>query len=254
MIVKDYIGKNPDRADYYYLITGCDLSKSCLDYFFALCKEYNLNSVEVWTSSILEAILYANYHDLLYAFFGVNMTQKRNDRIASIRRNISLKHNMRRDFLKPASHFTTNQERRELLENPWKKFEYQRVLIRSVYDTKYPINAYQEGNLRDGYFKAEIFDFYHNGLQVRAFPYKVTALVKAIDTLKETEVEAEIELEVIGCIPFENIITYDMIGDEYYAYPHLYCEFTNGSDPYEDIIYIDDYSQIFNKDNIIKIY
>lgn len=47
----------------------------------------------------------------------------------------------------------------------------------------------------------------------------------------------ETQLEVFGCIPFENIIEYDTDGDEYYRYPHLFCDYSCGEDPYEEIRY-----------------
>jgi hypothetical protein len=41
----------------------------------------------------------------------------------------------------------------------------------------------------------------------------------------------------IGRIPYENIIEYDLEGDEYYSIPHVYCDFKNNGEPYEEIVY-----------------
>lgn len=45
----------------------------------------------------------------------------------------------------------------------------------------------------------------------------------------------------IGYLAFDNIIDYDYDGDEYYVYPHLYCDFTNKNDPFEKIGYAYEY-------------
>ena len=56
----------------------------------------------IGTASILEAKLYSEYHDLLFAYFGVNLSLQRGSRIATIRRNISFKKKMRNDFVNAA--------------------------------------------------------------------------------------------------------------------------------------------------------
>ena len=252
-IVADYKNKNTEVADYYYLVVGCSLSKVYIDYFRELCDKANFKNVEIWTASVLEAVLYSNYHDLLFAYFGVNMTSKRNDRIAAIRRNIDLKHRMHRDLLKASSDFS-NDERRELLYSPWKKFKHSRVLIRSIYDTKYPENTRLTGDYSAGYFRVEVFNFYHNGLQVFTYPYAITAKVRVSESENEENSESieEMRLYVVGCIPFENIIAYDADGDEYYPYPHLFCDFSNGSDPFEDIVYLSESHMPIDKNSIVE--
>lgn len=240
-IVKDYCDRNNSRPDYYFILAGCDVSKGVMDYFKLEAKKYGFNVVDIWTASVIEAKLYAEYQDLLFAFFGVNLSEERNKRIGSIRRNIALKKRMHKDFYKPMTS-NSHEEHMSRLEEPWRCFVHSEVLVRSIYDKVYPENGLLDGDKR-GYFKAEVFNWYHNGLMVRAYPYVVNARVKYFkDSPDESEALDDYEiveerLEVIGCIPFENIIEYDMNGDEYYNYPHLFCDFINGSDPFEEIQY-----------------
>ena len=257
-IIKDYCEKNDIRPDYYYLITGCDVSKSVRDCLDEEGKKNSFKTVGVIAASELEAILYAEHHDLLFAFFGVNMSEERNEKINSIRRNIALKKRMHKDFYKPMTS-KSSEEHMKRIREPWRCFISSEVLIRSIYDKSYPDNTLltEDGT---GYYKAEIFNWYHNGLMVHAYPYAVDASVKYLkdgiyedsDNPDDYEIVKE-RLDVIGCIPFENIIEYYIDGDEFYNYPHLFCDFVNGSDPYEEIRYYRPDGHCIDNKDIVKI-
>lgn len=246
-IVKDYVEKNGDlRPDYYYIVCGCDVSKKAYDAFEKCCKEKGFHEVSIWTSSVLEARLYAEYHDLLYVFFGVNLSQKRTNKINAIRRNIALKKRMQKDFFKPAMPGERRTSQKQSFISP-------DVLIRSIYDSSYPEVA-ESGY---GWFKTEVFGWYHNGLMVYISPYRITAEVKHLkptavpeSTNPEDYIILEEVLEIVGCIPFERIIDYDLEGDEYYRCPHIYCDFER--DPYEDIRYYRKDSYQINRDKIVE--
>lgn len=101
-----------------------------------------------------------------------------------------------------------------------------------------------------GYYKAEVYDFYHNGLLVRAHLYVQDIIIRVEDFDGNVQ-EKKVRAEVLGCIPFENIIEYDYDVDEYYPFPHLFCDFINPTDPYEKIRYIDSDGYVYKDDEII---
>ena len=249
-IVKDYSENNAKVADYYYVVCGCNPSKLAIDGFNNACEQAGIKHYSIWSASYLETLLYSDYHDILFAFFGVNLSGDRNNRISAIRRNISLKKRMKKDFLKEHLDIKDLDVIRRKGEY-WRKFKHSEVLIRSIYDKEYPDNPIE----MPGYFKAEVYNWYHNGLEVRAAPYGVRAKVKisagGSDNPQATNVK-EWDLEVFGCIPFENIIEYDCDGDEYYAYPHLFCDYPCGSTPFEDIRYRTHDGYEVDKDDIIE--
>lgn len=145
---------------------------------------------------------------------------------------------MHKDFLKQ----TGCRNREELstrIREPWTKFNHSEVIIRSIYDKAYPKENTLLNNDFTGYYKTEVYDFYHNGLMVYAYPYVKDIKYKeeSIDNSDKYEIY-EARAEVLGCIPFENIIEYDIDGDEYYNLPHLFCDFVHVSDPYEKIVYL----------------
>jgi hypothetical protein len=89
----------------------------------------------------------------------------------------------------------------------------------------------------------ELFDFYHNGIVV--ILGIETGVIGAGDywaTIPygsdfDRQVFRSIKVWILGKIPFRNIRHYDVHGDEFYNFPHLYCAFDNDSMPYEDFAY-----------------
>lgn len=252
-IIDDYISKNTYIPQFYVLVVSCALTKKQIEYFESYCRKQNFNTVIVWTNSVIEAMLFSEYHDLLFAYFGINLVSERRNLVGSIRRNVELKKKMKKDFLKQIGS-SNRKELDERLYKPWTKFNHSEVLIRSIYDKAYPKdNTLLENNFT-GYYKAEVYDFYHNGLMVRAYPYVKDIKFKeeSLDDSNKFEI-IETKAEILGCIPFENIIEYDIEGDEYYNYPHLFCDFVNVSDPYEKFVYLIGKSKIkIDEDAVIQ--
>lgn len=250
-IVDDYISKNNFMPQFYILVVSCAVTKKQIEYWEKYCNEKGFNTVAIWTSSIIEAKLYSEYQDLLFAYFGINLTSERKNVVQSIRRNIALKKRMKKDFLKQSG-CRDRKELEERLHKPWTKFNYTKVLIRSIYDKAYPEKNTLLNNDFTGYYKAEVYDFYHNGLMVRTYPYAKDIKYKwQEDDSEEFEV-VDLRVEVFGCIPFENIIEYDIDGDEYYNYPHLFCDFVNVCDPYEKIAYQAEDGWWIENENIVE--
>ncbi len=251
-IIDDFLEKNLDVPDIYNLVISCPLSKKQIDDFENYARNNGFHTISIWTSSIIECKLYAEYQDLLFSYFGINLTEKRNRKINSIRRNITLKKRMHKDFLK-SSGCRDRDELEERLHSPMKKFNKSEVLIRSIDDTDYPMNTLLEKDFT-GYFKAEVYSFYHNGLMVIIGVRKIK--IKQYKDIDEDEfMIKEIAALEIGYLPFDNIIDYDYEGDEYYMYPHLYCDFVNRNDPFEKEGYAYEYKygwEIINDDLVIR--
>lgn len=248
-IIDDYIVKNNFIPQFYILVISCPVTKKQIECFEEYCKQKGFATAAIWTNSIIEAKLYSEYHDLLFAYFGVNLTSERKSITQSIRRNVALKKKMHKDFLRQTGYIS--EERREILYKPWMKFNHSEVLIRSIYDKAYP----DENTLLKydftGYYKAEVYNFYHNGLMVRAYPYAKKVKYRLKDYDESGDKIVDLRVEILGCIPFENIIEYDIDGDEYYNYPHLFCDFVNVSDPYEKIVYISESGLRLDEDMIV---
>ena len=90
------------------------------------------------------------------------------------------------------------------------------------------------------WFRVGLVGTYHRGIQVGL---RWASLTKHTDgeRLRHTNFKVgetgEIKAVLIGSISFENIDNIDWDGDEFYAYPHIYCFFSNRKEPYEHLGY-----------------
>lgn len=163
-----------------------------------------------------------------------------------IKRNLALRDKMHLDFLKPL------EERRRLgwETKPYQKFAHSEVLVRSIEDKRYPEVDMHPPSGISSWFKLELYDFYHNGLVVilgieRAIIDREGrwAIVAHDQPFDQTQYR-EIRVWRLGRIPWRNIRHYDLEGDEYYNFPHLFCAFADNGTPYEEVTFAllgDDY-------------
>jgi hypothetical protein len=156
--------------------------------------------------------------------------------VAALKREQQLRDNLHRDLLK------TPSERMALPRGSSriKKFAHSEVIIRRIDDTSYPEIDKSPGI--SGWFKLEVFDFYHNGLDcVLGIEY---ALIDnetkkwALLTYEQSDSAypprfIKAKVFITGRIPWRNILHYDMRGDEFYTQPHVYCQFADAGEPYE---------------------
>jgi len=234
--VIDTILSNYDKPDTLFLIVSCDVSKKTTDYFMEKANEAGINNPVLWTASILEAELFYKHHDLLFIFFGIDMNQEEHKKEESIRRNIKLKKEMLRELTKPID----TKKRRWTTTD---KFKDSNFIIHSIDDTYYPNFDIREYTI-SSWFKVEPFDFYYNGLEVllsveyAEYIDNDECRILTYDEYKNKEDDPNIlKVYKIGRIPFSMIVDYDIEGDEYYPYPHIYCNFGYNGRPYESYIY-----------------
>ena len=236
-IIEEYVKDNTDRPDIYVLVASCGVSKKTEEAFETCAKENGFAVVQLMARPWIECILYNERQNLLFAYFGISLTDERNQRVNRVRQNITLKKRMMKDFVD-----LSKSTRDERMKDPSLKFAISEVLIRSIDDNTYP-ESEEYGAQK--WYKAEIYDFYHNGLAVMIANRKVR--------LKDGE---EIVCAELGYIPYSNIIDYDYDGDGQYPYPHLFCDFTNINDPYEKIGYChrhDSRHQVLGNDDILEV-
>jgi hypothetical protein len=163
-----------------------------------------------------------------------------------IKRDLKLRDRMHKDFLKPWKEINEERSRKGpgAVQHPYDKFQHSEAIIHRIGDDTYPKTDESPGI--SSWFKVEIFDFYHGGIKV------ILQIENGVieNGCKSghwaiTEYNADFDREGfrqtgiwrLGLIPFRNIRHYDLCGDEYYNFPHLYCTFSVKGMPYEGFEY-----------------
>ena len=156
--------------------------------------------------------------------------------VAALKREQQLRDDLHHDLLK------TPPERMALPHGSGRsrKFAHSEVIIHRIDDTSYP--DIDESPGISGWFKLEILDFYHNGLDcIFGIEYalidtetkKWALLTYERNNLPYPERFKKVKLFLTAKIPWRNILHYDMRGDDYYPFPHFYCQFADAGTPYE---------------------
>lgn len=173
---------------------------------------------------------------------GFHRTPNAKAREKEIKRDLALRDKMHKDFLKPV-------DARRIISwkaKPFSKFSHTEVLVRSLEDTKYPEVDENPIGPMSSWVKHEVYDFYHNGLVVighmdkgiidRDGNWAIIPYTHSDDPIDRDRYQV-IKVWVLGRIPWRNIRHYDLGGDDYYNFPHLFCSFADDGTPYEELAY-----------------
>lgn len=237
--VDDVLSKVQKAPDVLLVVVACDVRRKAHEDFIKYAAEKGVGMPILWTASLLEARLHAERRDLLFSYFGISEAGEARQNERTVSRNIALKRRLHAELKKPPKEI--NWELARL--NPYEKFASSEIIVHSVDDTTYPDTDSKEYGI-SGWFRLEIWDFYHNGLE---FILRIdSAIVDAdgnwalIDYKESFDQERFKEIRVfrLGRIPYRNIVDFDTLGDEYYPQTHLYCRFADGGEPYEGFRFV----------------
>lgn len=91
------------------------------------------------------------------------------------------------------------------------------------------------------WFRASLFDTYHKGIMIGL---RFGSLSEGPDgwifTNYKDGDKGDIQVYMIGKIPYEFIEGVNFDGDEYYYFPHIFCHFANKREPYEEIVFCEE--------------
>lgn len=235
-VIDEAIKAESNPPDVVLLIVTADISRSAHEAFDAHAKGKGIEQWFIWSRSVIEARLFSERRDLLYLYFGISTFEQAMGRESAITRNIALKKRMRDDFLKPIG-------QRNPGGPPNQNFVFSNLIVRSVDDSKYPEGDYDSAII-SSWFKVEVYNFYYNGLELILNIRQVARNADGRWGLATEDFDASVhsgfrklKAFVLGRVPFRFMVDYDMLGDEYYNQPHLFCRFANGGKPYESIGY-----------------
>lgn len=131
-------------------------------------------------------------------------------------------------------------------EQDFNGIHLKRVIIKRSTQTDYPVaNKTPKGQINN-WFRANLWNYYHNGIEVIVSSnYKIIEdkdgnwdILDFRDSRKNKYSNIK-SILWIGQIPYSNIIDFDLEGDDIYNEPHVYCHFRNNGEPYEGFEYLE---------------
>ncbi|MHC1782323.1 MAG: restriction endonuclease [Anaerolineaceae bacterium] len=230
--VNDTLRNSLSLPDVLLVIVACDVRRKSHEDFIEYAKQKGVSQPILWTQSILEAKLFSERKDLLFAYFGLSDVLQIRQQESTIQHNLQLKKRMRIELQKES------YDPDVILWQPYLRFMNSKFVIHSIDDSTYP-NVIENSVGLSSWFVVEPYDFYFNGIEVVLGMIEVLidndgrwAQYK-IDETYDGQKYTKINVFHIGRIPYKNIIEYDNEGDEYYRSPHIYCNFADEGTPYE---------------------
>ena len=128
---------------------------------------------------------------------------------------------------------------------PWRKFNYHKVLIRSIDDKSWPNSNENSTDEISSWFKGEFYDFYDNGIELISHGGRAIFdendnwdLLHWHDDPREKNKSYTVtNYNIFLQIPYDYIIDFDMDTDPYDGLPSIFVKYEKDGMPYESILY-----------------
>lgn len=167
--------------------------------------------------------------------------RKRTNNITAIKKKLSLKKKIQKDFIMKIDKKDWNRLRYE----PYWQFVYHNVIIRSVDDKSWPNVDEAKDTPMSSWFKGEFYNLYENGIELITHGGYVLVDKEGNwdlmnwpkDKRENNHAYSKQYCHAFLRIPYVYIVDYDMDPDEYYSLPTIYVEYAKDGTPYEEIKY-----------------
>lgn len=219
---------------------ACDFSKKARDDFNQKCREIGLAEWHLWGKAELEDRLFRPENDhLLFAYFGVSLTIRRRSQRSELRARLTMKRKASR-ILEDQSHASLLLRSPDAIDYPytddlaefsrrpgWMVLPYRGM---SYDGLKFCVKRYFAYLSNDG----KSWDAAMAVNDARSGIHEDPWLGRILDDEKRHAIydfwskilEAnQAWFEVVGVVPYEDILDIDDLGDEYVQAPHVYAHF-----------------------------
>tara|TARA_R110001606_G_C15290269_1_gene641462 strand:- start:62 stop:1015 length:954 start_codon:yes stop_codon:yes gene_type:complete len=200
-----------------------DLDEYCVE----LKEKYNLKfDIIYWGWNTIEE--YALNQKKILERYWKDFVITENSEEKNLVRNLELRKKITKDFSDWLDYSLDNRKVRN------------RMLLRAFDGKQYPNSNKPDENGEYEWFKVEILRLYHNGIefiktvkQIQVYENNTWEFINENSEIKGKK----INVYEIGKINFQDIVDYNIKGDEFYIYPHFFCKFNYKGTPFEKIYY-----------------
>jgi hypothetical protein len=234
----------PDERLHGLVFTAaCDFSKKSRDDFSMKCREMELDEWHLWGKAELEDRLFRPENDhLLFAYFGISLTIRRRSQRTDLRARLAMKRKANR-MLKGKSHaalllrspdatkYPQMDDLADFKKSPlWMVWPYSGMSYKGL---KFCVQRYYAYLSDDGKSWDAAMAVNEARGSSRDDPWlgddQLNETRQTISELWDKIPEAnKAWLEIVGVLPFEEILDIDDLGDEYVKSPHVYAQFAPG--------------------------
>lgn len=235
----------PDEKLHGLVFTAaCDFSKKARDNFAQKCREMELEEWHLWGKAELEDQLFRPENDhLLFAYFGISLTIRRRSQRADLRARLVMKRKANRMLQARtnaplllrspnALEYPYTDDLRDFEKNPlWMVRPYRGMSHDGLKFCVLRHFAYlsDDGKSWDAAMALNDARSRHEDHWL-VDPEKIDEKRQAIFEVWNKIPEAnQAWLEVVGVVPFEDILDIDELGDEHVNAPHVYATFAPGA-------------------------
>ena len=237
-------GYNNYQGQIIKVVTSCDVTKESYETFekYAIGKGFYKALIVGRTS--LDSQLHLEKNRMVKErFFGSEISKEEQAR-KRIKDSKIGKNLIEKKLLSPI----TDGSRDALMDrikNPSKKFKDSEVILHSIYDDVYP-DANADGE-PSSWYKSYLHDTYNDGIQIHLNYWMYEKII--INPIGEWMLKSEFDrshydgetlqlnVNIIGRIPYYNVVEINEDGDDYFDCPHIYCIFHEDKGPFSEICY-----------------
>ena len=180
------------------------------------------------------------------AYYGWDTISRKLENHPNLMLKYYRKFNLKEYYSNVEDQITRNLVIKRKLEKDLGKIQFKRVIIKRSTETDYPVAEDTPRGQISSWFRVNLWDYYHNGIEVIISPnYSIIKDEEGNWDLLELEDSRQEKYLIsnsifwIGQVPFSNIVDIDFNGDGIYNEPHIYCHFRNNGEPYENYEYIE---------------
>ena len=225
------------------VVASCELSRKTHEDFEQYAKEKGFSNALFRGAIYLEEKLsHKGYEHVKEIFFGEKDVKKERaiQRITDSKKGEKLVNEILMNRIE-----SDRNTLKQLIANPSLKFKYDEVIVRSIYDTDYP--DIKDDSKPSPWFKSYLHDIYDDGIQLHlcywTYEYIVInpmgewVLKKDFDEISYDGEVLELNVNILGRVPFYNIVDIKENGDSYFNCPIIFCDFEGITGPFQEYCY-----------------
>lgn len=217
------------KPDLLMIAVSCNVSKRTIDHIKKETANNGINDWIIWSDSIIEAMLYSEFPDLLNIYFGVITDFKVKSKLDLIEKRKRMRDDLNENILKPF-----DPSKRIMGSH---RFQYRKLLIRSVFDDDNETTKDDYGWY--SYFAVNPHNVGDLGIEVNLEWDK--GYINEEGKFSKEKIDDTYWNVIIhkrAHLPYENIYTYDL--NSGFGRPVFYCKYLGENGPFDEIEWVEE--------------